>query len=270
MPAVRAATTNCSTHRYISWNITIETPQIAGNGRGGLFLHAAKEGQDLPAERRYARPAAALASRRGIHDALAVVPVERLDQLPGPPVRHAHRARRARDRAGLGDALNELRLARSHRGRALAENAQSEPAVSPFLSSRHLLRRIREEELLASDLVGGDRLLPFIGDDPVDECLSHVALDPEMLGRIHEDDAVLVEQAFVAFDHDRELAAILERQPRAPVGEDIGVHARCGIQRRSHPGPGLAVPRALLARDINAGRLPQLELREVRAAPVAA
>src|SRR5687767_5144759 len=72
---------------------------------------------------------------------------------------------------------------------------------------------VREEQPLAADLVVGNRLLPFRRDDPVDEGLPHLLLDVPVPVRIHQDDAVLVEQPLVAFDEDRELASVLEREP---------------------------------------------------------
>ena len=76
-------------------------------------------------------------------------------------------------------------------------------------------------------------------------CCPSVLLHVRMLRRIHEDHAVLVEQPLVALDEDLEVAAVLERQPRAAVGEHVGVHRRGGVERRAHARAGLAVPRAL-------------------------
>ena len=45
-----------------------------------------------------------------------------------------------------------------------------------------------------------------------------------------------------------ELAAVLERQPGAAVGERVGVHAGGGVERRPHARAGLAVPGALVLR----------------------
>ena len=78
----------------------------------------------------------------------------------------------------------------------------------------------------AADLVVGDRLLPLRRHQPVDERLAELLLHVRMLGRIHQDDAVLVEQPVVALDHDVEVAAVLERQPGAAVGQHIGVGRR--------------------------------------------
>src|ERR687891_444850 len=114
MPAARSATRSSSTLRYISWNITLEASQIAADGRGSLVFHGAKQRQDFPAERRYARAAAALAPGGRVDDAPTVVPVERLDELPRATVRHAHRPRRGRNRPRFGDALDKLGLARPH------------------------------------------------------------------------------------------------------------------------------------------------------------
>src|SRR5258708_2355312 len=82
---------------------------------------------------------------------------------------------------------------------------------------------VGEEQLLAVDLVVGDRLLALGRDEPVDEGLAQLVLHVRMLCRIHQDDAVLVEQLVVAFDRDGEVAAVLEREPGAAIGERVGV-----------------------------------------------
>src|SRR5262250_2612667 len=81
--------------------------------------------------------------------------------------------------------------------------------------------RVREEKLLAVDLVTRDHRLPARRDEPVDELLAEVLLDVRMFFRIDEHHAVLVEQALVALDHDLEIATVLEREPCSPVGEDV-------------------------------------------------
>src|SRR5262249_18411811 len=100
-------------------------------------------------------------------------------------------------------------------GRPLAAVA-SPPAstVSGGVPSRRLhttrrasyarLVRVGVEKLLAIDLVVGDGLLTLRRDHPVDKRLSEFVLDVGVLGGIDQDDAVLVEQALVAFDQDRE------------------------------------------------------------------
>src|SRR5688572_4379971 len=72
---------------------------------------------------------------------------------------------------------------------------------------------VGEEQLLPADPVVGDRLLPFCRDDPVDEGLRHLLPDVLVPVRIHQDDAILIEQALVSLDEDRELAAVPEREP---------------------------------------------------------
>src|SRR5512134_3262152 len=95
---------------------------------------------------------------------------------------------------------------------------------------------VREEELLAADIVTRDRLLQRARDDPVDERVAQVLLDVRVLRRVHEHDPVLVEQLLVALDEDREIAAVLEREPGAPVGEDVRAHRRGGVEGRAHAG----------------------------------
>src|SRR3954469_21762521 len=136
------------------------------------------------------------------------------------------------------------------------------PAASSAIrfASKLLAAGVREEELLAVDLVVGDRLLALGGDQPVDESLAHLLLDVRMLRRIDEHHAVLVVEALVALDHDREVATVLEGKPGAAVGEDVGAHPAGGIQRRTHALTGIAVPGALLFCDVDARKLPDLEL----------
>src|SRR6516165_6394238 len=57
------------------------------------------------------------------------------------------------------------------------------------------------EHLLAVNLVIGDCLLAFVRNEPVDELLAKLLLHMRMLGRVNQDDTVLVEQQFVAL-HD--------------------------------------------------------------------
>src|SRR5687768_1094169 len=76
----------------------------------------------------------------------------------------------------------------------------SVPGNAPSISG------VGKKQLLAADLVSGDRILPLPRNHPIDECLSHVPLR----AALDQDDAVLVEQAPVAFDRDGELAAILK------------------------------------------------------------
>ena len=54
---------------------------------------------------------------------------------------------------------------------------------------------------------------------------------------IHQHHAVLVEQALVALDEDHEVAAVLEREPGAAVGERVGVHADAVLSVGPMPEP---------------------------------
>ena len=58
-----------------------------------------------------------------------------------------------------------------------------------------------------------------------------------MLGRVDQDDAILVEQPLVALDHDLVVALVLEADPGGAVGQRIGAHAHRGIQRGPMPEP---------------------------------
>src|SRR5215468_3288403 len=140
--------------------------------------------------------------------------------------------------------------------------ARGRPASATFV--------VRKEELLAADLVFGDGLLAGGGDDPVDERVAEIDLRFRMLRRVDEHDPVLIEQLLIPFDEDGEVTAILEGEPRAAIGEDVGTHRGRGVQRRPHPRPGFLVPRTLVRLDVDPGRLPIPKLRRVRPAPVGA
>src|SRR4029453_3553477 len=86
---------------------------------------------------------------------------------------------------------------------------------STLANSGPRLTRIREEQLLAVDPVGSDRVLSFGRDHPIHDKLTELLFDARVLVRVHQHHAVLVEQAFVAFDEQGEVAAVLEGQPRA-------------------------------------------------------
>src|SRR5262245_32032751 len=112
---------------------------------------------------------------------------------------------------GCADHRAMARTGRSPRlaPRRAASRARSRRAGSGPAS--HALRGgVREEQLLAVDLIVGDRLLTLRRDQPVDEGLAEVLLHMRVLGRVDQDYAVLVEQPPVALDHDLELAAVLE------------------------------------------------------------
>src|SRR5437588_11168557 len=115
MPAASSAVTSSFTPRYIPRNITelpapemaAETQQVGGDCARGLGFHRAVLPKQALAERRDARAATARAADRRLDDRLAEIAVQRLRELPGAPVGHAHGARRGRDRAGLADALEQ-------------------------------------------------------------------------------------------------------------------------------------------------------------------
>ena len=85
--------------------------------------------------------------------------------------------------------------------------------------------RVRVEQLLAADLVAGDDVLTFRRNQEVDELLTEVFLDARIFRRIHQHHAILVEQALVAFDHDGEIAAVLESEPSAAIRQHVSVDA---------------------------------------------
>src|SRR5262245_30553241 len=129
---------------------------------------------------------------------------------------------------------------------------------------------IGEEQFLSVDLVIRDRLLALGRDEPVDEGLAERLLYVRMLFGIDQHDAVLVEQALVAGHEDIEIAAVLEREPGAAVGEHIGVGGGRSIERRAHALADLLVPGTFLLADVDAGGLPEVEFGDMGARAVAA
>src|SRR5207248_3180410 len=88
---------------------------------------------------------------------------------------------------------------------------------APRTSSGARYVRVGKEQLLAVDLVTGDRSLAFRRDQPIDELLTQIGLHARMLGRVDQHHPVLIEQALVALDGDHEVGFVLERNPRAAV-----------------------------------------------------
>ena len=88
---------------------------------------------------------------------------------------------------------------------------------------------------------------------------------------IDEHHAVLVEQALVALAPGSSRSPrFLNDEPRAAIGQHVGVHRRRGVERRTHAGTGVAIPRPLFRVEIDARVLPVAQLGRVRAALVAA
>src|SRR6516165_6099119 len=92
------------------------------------------------------------------------------------------------------------------------------------------------KHLLAVNLVTGDCLLAFVRNEPVDELLAKLLLHMGMLGRVNQDDTVLVEQQFVPLHHDDEVLPEIDfRNMRAGVvaardeGCTLGLN---GLQRK--------------------------------------
>src|SRR5450759_1758204 len=132
-------------------------------------------------------------------------------------------------------------------------------------ASRAVIVGVRVKQLLAVDLVVGDVLLPFRRDQVVDELLAELLLHVDMLGRVHQHHAILVEHALVAFDQDRKVALVLEMDPGAAVGQHVTVAGAGGIERRAHAladrfVPGAQILRRQVLLDVDAGRLPERQL----------
>ena len=66
------------------------------------------------------------------------------------------------------------------------------------------------EHLLAVNLVVRDCVLALVRNEPVDELLAKLLLHMRMLGRVHQYDAVLVEQPLIALHCDDEVGFVLK------------------------------------------------------------
>src|SRR5262249_44224629 len=133
------------------------------------------------------------------------------------------------------------------------------------------------DHLLAVNLVIGDCLLAFVRNEPVDELLAKLLLHMRMLGRVNQDDTVLVEQQFVSLHRDDEVGLVLERNPRAAVRHNIGSAGCCYVERGTHALPNRFVPGPSLLLDVDADALPEISAmcvpelspREMKGAPLA-
>src|SRR5690625_1195565 len=122
----------------------------------------------------------------------------------------------------------------------LSSKARRMSVLSSRLASR--LIGVRIEELLTVQLVGADRSLPFLGNQPVDEGLALLGLDVLVALGIDQDHAILVEEAVIAFDQNLQVTAVLKADPGAAIGQGIGRHLRSRVKSRAHAGAGLAIP----------------------------
>src|SRR6266511_2185517 len=118
--------------------------------------------------------------------------------------------------------------------------------------SRARIVGVRIEQLLAADLVIGNGSLAFRRDEPVNEGLAGLLLHVRMPCRIDENNAVLIEEPLVAGHQYVEIAAVLEREPSAAVGEHIGAGGGRDVERGAHALADLFVPRASVLADVDA------------------
>src|SRR5262249_37356437 len=115
-----------------------------------------------------------------------------------------------------------------------------------------------------------DCLLAFVRNEPVDELLAKLLLHMRMLGRVNQDDTVLVEQQFVALHRDDEVGLVLERKPRAAVRHHIGSAGCCCFERGTQ-GPAsflMSMPTSFQSL-ISAICVPELSPRDMKGAPLA-
>src|SRR5439155_19475820 len=142
--------------------------------------------------------------------------------------------------------------------------------VAPLAGHSRLRPGIREEQLLAVDAVRRERILALRRNQPIDELLPELAFDIWVLLRIHEHHAVLIEQSAITLDKKREIATIDKRQPRSAVDQNVRVHRRRDVERRTHAGPRVAIPRTFRFIEVDARILPVPQFRRVGAAAIAA
>src|SRR5262249_14738204 len=104
----------------------------------------------------------------------------------------------------------------------------------------------------------------------VDELLAECLLHGGMLLGVHEHHTVLIEQALITFDRDHEVALVLEGQPGAAIGQQIGVGSGRHVESRPHPLAYILVPRTLLDLDVETRNIPKVQLCLMRARTIAA
>src|SRR5689334_4688705 len=132
---------------------------------------------------------------------------------------------------------------------------------------RHI--KIRDEELLALDLVTRDGVLALSRNQPINERLAQLRLHMRVLGGVHQDYVILVEQALVALNHDIKPAAALERDPGAAIRKHISVRSGGGVERGLHAPTDLLAPKAFVFCDVDASGFPEIKLLDVRARAIA-
>jgi hypothetical protein len=76
---------------------------------------------------------------------------------------------------------------------------------------------VREEQLRAANLVVGDRLLPQRRSQPFDETPTELLFDMRMDRRVHQHDAILIEQTAVLLDGNRQGPLIFEAEPGSKI-----------------------------------------------------
>src|SRR5262249_9088665 len=105
---------------------------------------------------------------------------------------------------------------------------------------------------------------------PVDELLAKLLLHLRMPGRVYQYHPVLVEQRSVALHRDDEVGLVLERVPRAAVGQHISPAGCRDVERGTHALSDRFVPRPGLLLDVDAGGMPEIDFGNMRTGPVAA
>src|SRR5262249_50930932 len=113
---------------------------------------------------------------------------------------------------------------------------------------RHV--KIRDEELLALDLVSRDCVLALSRYQPINEGLAQVRLHMRVIGGIHQYHVILVKQALVALNDDIKFAAVLKRDPGAAIRKHISVGSGGDVEGGLHAPTDLLAPMTLVFRDV--------------------
>src|SRR6516225_1283825 len=137
-------------------------------------------------------------------------------------------------RCGSAPAKASRRMERS--GLASTATARSGFRFHPITFPVSLLwfGVVGEEQLLTIDLIAGDCVLTLPRGEPIDERHTQICLYFGIPCWVHEHDCVLVEEARIVVDDYFQVAAIVEVDPIASIGQRIAIYRRCHSQRLFH------------------------------------
>jgi hypothetical protein len=73
--------------------------------------------------------------------------------------------------------------------------------------------------LLSADAISGDRALPVMSDHPIRKYLAEVRFYVPVLGWIDDDDSILIDEGWFAFDINRQAVVMMPGDIGAPITE---------------------------------------------------